>query len=91
MTSRRPAAPKAGRVPASTDPVARLYVDVALPHLDHIHRYRPGVYTVVSAAPGQISHAGTGNHRLGGCAAFINAGTTYMYPLNNGSFPSGLR
>lgn len=38
MTSRKPAA-KAGRVPASVDPVARLYVDVPLPHLDRPFDY----------------------------------------------------
>src|SRR5919201_116184 len=38
MTSRRPA-PKAGRQPAAHDPVARLYVDVPLPHLDRPFDY----------------------------------------------------
>src|SRR5919198_642543 len=39
MTSRRPA-PKAGRQPAAHDPVARLYVDVPLPHLDRLFDYQ---------------------------------------------------
>lgn len=39
MTSRRPAQPKAGREPAAVDPVARLMVDVALPHLDRPFDY----------------------------------------------------
>ncbi len=38
MTSRR-LAPKAGREPAATDPVARLMVDVPLPHLDRPFDY----------------------------------------------------
>ncbi len=40
MTSRRRASPKAGRVPAVSDPVARLYVDVPLPHLDRLFDYQ---------------------------------------------------
>lgn len=43
MTSRRPAAPKAGRRPAESAAVARLMVDVPLPHLD-----RPFDYLVPS-------------------------------------------
>jgi primosomal protein N' (replication factor Y) len=36
-------APKAGRQPAADDPVARLYVDVPLPHLDRVFDYQvPG-------------------------------------------------
>jgi hypothetical protein len=66
-------------------------ITFALAHFDHIDCYRPGVYAVVSAAPGEISHASAGNHRLGGCAAFINAGAPYMYSLNNGGSPSGSR
>ncbi|HET6877222.1 MAG TPA: primosomal protein N' [Jatrophihabitans sp.] len=39
MTIRRPAATKAGRRPAEADPVARLMVDVPLPHLDRAFDY----------------------------------------------------
>ncbi len=39
MTARRPAAPKAGRQPAATYPIARLMVDVPLPHLDRAFDY----------------------------------------------------
>ncbi|WP_375486342.1 primosomal protein N' [uncultured Jatrophihabitans sp.] len=44
MTTRRPAArpaaaPTAGREPAERDPVARLHVDVPLPHLDRLFDY----------------------------------------------------
>ncbi len=38
-TASRPAAPKATRQPAATLPVARVLVDVALPHLDHPFDY----------------------------------------------------
>ena len=38
MTTRR-AAPKTGRQPAEADPVARLMVDVPLPHLDRLFDY----------------------------------------------------
>ncbi|MDQ6849616.1 MAG: primosome assembly protein PriA, partial [Actinomycetota bacterium] len=38
MTSRRPA-PRAGRQPAETNPVARVMVDVPLPHLDRPFDY----------------------------------------------------
>jgi primosomal protein N' (replication factor Y) len=43
VTSRRPVQPKAGREPAAVDPIARLMVDVPLPHLD-----RPFDYAVPS-------------------------------------------
>jgi primosomal protein N' (replication factor Y) len=39
VTSRR-AVPKSGREPAARDPVARLYVDVPLPHLDRLFDYQ---------------------------------------------------
>ena len=39
MTTRRAGSVKAGRVPAEVDPVARLMVDVALPHLDRPFDY----------------------------------------------------
>jgi primosomal protein N' (replication factor Y) len=39
VTSRRPVQPKAGRAPAEVDPVARLMVDVPLPHLDRPFDY----------------------------------------------------
>ena len=39
MTARRPAPPTAGRVPADRDPIARLHVDVPLPHLDRLFDY----------------------------------------------------
>ena len=39
MTARRTSSPKAGRVPAEVDPVARLMVDVPLPHLDRPFDY----------------------------------------------------
>jgi primosomal protein N' (replication factor Y) len=39
VTSRR-AVPKSGREPAAVDPVARLYVDVPLPHLDRLFDYQ---------------------------------------------------
>jgi primosomal protein N' (replication factor Y) (superfamily II helicase) len=40
VTSRRPATRKSGREPAARDPVARLYVDVPLPHLDRQFDYQ---------------------------------------------------
>jgi primosomal protein N' (replication factor Y) (superfamily II helicase) len=40
VISRARAAPKAGREPAATDPIARLYVDVPLPHLDRLFDYQ---------------------------------------------------
>jgi primosomal protein N' (replication factor Y) len=52
-TDRRQAPPKAGREPAPTDPVARLMVDVALPHLD-----RPFDYLVPTTLDEQV-HAGS--------------------------------
>jgi primosomal protein N' (replication factor Y) (superfamily II helicase) len=39
VTARRPAAPKAGRSAADHDPIARLHVDVPLPHLDRLFDY----------------------------------------------------
>jgi hypothetical protein len=64
-------------------------IPFALSHLDHIYCYRASVHAVVSATPRQVGHAGAGNQCLGGCAAFINAGATYMYAFNDGDFPSG--
>ncbi|HZZ98165.1 MAG TPA: primosomal protein N' [Jatrophihabitantaceae bacterium] len=48
-TTVRSAGPKAGRVPAAADPVARLLVDVPLPHLD-----RPFDYQVPSALDADV-------------------------------------
>ena len=48
MTVRR-AVPRTGREPAATDPVARLMVDVALPHLD-----RPFDYLVPSTMAADV-------------------------------------
>ncbi|HEU5266544.1 MAG TPA: hypothetical protein VFU35_07575, partial [Jatrophihabitans sp.] len=49
MTVRRPAAAKAGREPAAVDPVARLMVDVPLPHLD-----RPFDYLVPTTLDAEV-------------------------------------
>jgi primosomal protein N' (replication factor Y) len=49
VTSRSPAAPKAGRTPATVDPVARLHVDVPLPHLD-----RPFDYLVPATLDAEV-------------------------------------
>jgi primosomal protein N' (replication factor Y) len=49
-TTVRSAGPKAGRVPAAVDPVARLLVDVPLPHLD-----RPFDYQVPSTLDADVS------------------------------------
>jgi primosomal protein N' (replication factor Y) len=48
-TTVRSAGPKAGRVPAAVDPVARLLVDVPLPHLD-----RPFDYQVPSTLDADV-------------------------------------
>jgi primosomal protein N' (replication factor Y) len=48
-TTVRSAGPKAGRVPAAVDPVARLLVDVPLPHLD-----RPFDYQVPSTLDAEV-------------------------------------
>lgn len=53
MTSRRPVVPQAGRQPAAVDPVARLMVDVPLPHLD-----RPFDYQVPTTLDADV-HAGS--------------------------------
>ena len=53
MTSRRPArtrdSPRSGRTPAAADPVARLMVDVPLPHLD-----RPFDYLVPATLDAEV-------------------------------------
>jgi primosomal protein N' (replication factor Y) len=50
VTARSTTTPKAGRVPAAVDPVARLMVDVPLPHLD-----RPFDYAVPDTLEDQVT------------------------------------
>ncbi len=53
MTSSRTAAPrKTGREPAAVDPIARLYVDVPLPHLDRLFDYLVPATLDADAQPG---------------------------------------
>ena len=78
--ARRSGPPKAGRAPAPTDPVARLMVDVPLPHLD-----RPFDYLV----PSTLDDAGPGRARGSGCASPAGWSTPTSWNARSGSEHEG--
>src|SRR5277367_598904 len=73
--------------------VPKQFDDVALAsaHALHIDHDAPRAHAVIRAAMGQVSDSPTRNHRFGGRAAFIDARSTNVLPLDQCGPPPGIR
>jgi hypothetical protein len=65
-------------------------VTLALADCFHIHRHRVGLHAIVGGSPGQVGYPRTGDHRLGGRAALVDAGTAQVLAFNEGCLPTSV-
>ncbi len=65
------------------------YVALALPDLLHVHAHRAGPDAVVGGAASEVGRPSTGDHRLGGGAAFVHAAPADVAALDDHRVVSG--
>ena len=64
-------------------------IPLTLTDLGQVHRNRTGFDAVVCSAPVQVRDPRARHHGLGRRAAFVDAASAHVLPLNEGGLPSG--